>query len=297
MSASYSDKFVTVDGLAHTLTIHNYRITHPTLTIPLSSIVYLLPAAQITKRLGMKAWGLGITGVSWARDWERMTLAHREEQFERCFVVKFHGALFRAGFSVEDREAFVDAVERAEPGLMGRKPGEGEMDDVPNRTTARLDIAELGGVSSHPWCAFQSRAHRDSAPMPIPPFTMADLPPVDRTIASWELWQTRTEHLPSVVASGLASIGGAREFEARRKQWIQHTQSIYAWNARRAGEWEFVHGGIGALLKEYRDIYMHADIQSQERAYWDTCDVAELLLNFHLRNGHEEMVTEVIRNQ
>ncbi|KZO91331.1 hypothetical protein CALVIDRAFT_541950 [Calocera viscosa TUFC12733] len=123
---------------------------------------------------------------------------------------------------------------------------------------------------------------------------MGNTPPVDRSIRSWEKWQLRTEHLPPVISKQLAGARGVIEFDERRAQWIEHTKTIYGWDARRAGDWEFVCGGIQVLLKEYRAAYKYDDLMSQQRAYWATCDIAELLLKYHLRNGHEAAVINVI---
>ncbi|KZO91283.1 hypothetical protein CALVIDRAFT_602324, partial [Calocera viscosa TUFC12733] len=127
---------------------------------------------------------------------------------------------------------------------------------------------------------------------------MGNTPPVDRSIGSWEEWQLRTEHLPPVISKQLAGTRGVIEFDERRAQWIEHTKTIYGWDARCTGDWEFVRGGIQVLLKEYRAAYKYNDLMrlypSQQRAYWAMCDIAELLLKYHLRNGHEAAVTNVI---
>ncbi|KZT60679.1 hypothetical protein CALCODRAFT_492233 [Calocera cornea HHB12733] len=122
----------------------------------------------------------------------------------------------------------------------------------------------------------------------------ATLPPINPTLAAWEQWQELTEHLPRAVKEALARQGGILQFEKRRAEWREYTQSIYPWDARRAGNWDFVYGGIVALLEEYHSMRMHDDVWSQQRAYWATCDIAELLLNFHLISGRYEDVGEVI---
>ncbi|KZT50493.1 hypothetical protein CALCODRAFT_504657 [Calocera cornea HHB12733] len=127
---AYSDKFVSVDPLARTLTVHHYRVTTPSLVIPLAQITYLLPAAEATRRLGMKAWGVGLTGVCWARDWARLDLVHRQREFDKCFVVKCEGNVLRTGFTVEDRQAFLGAMEQLEPGVTGRRPGQKEIEEM-----------------------------------------------------------------------------------------------------------------------------------------------------------------------
>ncbi|KZT54314.1 hypothetical protein CALCODRAFT_510865 [Calocera cornea HHB12733] len=119
-------------------------------------------------------------------------------------------------------------------------------------------------------------------------------PPINATLPAWEQWQELTERLPPVVKEGLLRPRGILEFEERRAAWIKHTSTIYSWDARRAGEWDFVLGGIYALLKEYKAVELHDDMQSQERGYWAICDIAELLQNFHLENGRYLLVNELV---
>ncbi|EJU01089.1 hypothetical protein DACRYDRAFT_108419 [Dacryopinax primogenitus] len=105
---------------------------------------------------------------------------------------------------------------------------------------------------------------------------MHPLPPVSQDIASWEQWQVKTETVPTPVFI-----------------WTRSAR-IYDWNARRTGEWDFVHGGIDVLLEQLHLLLRQDDLLSQARAYWGICNIAELLLNFHLHSGHLTEVTNII---
>jgi len=117
--ADYSDHHVQLCGSDRTLTIHHFLLTHPKLVIPLSNVIYILPAQKAGIQAGMTTWGTSDSGVAWARDLGRLV---SKAACERGFVCKYRGAWkgWRVGFSVEDRKAFLDKLEELVPGITTR---------------------------------------------------------------------------------------------------------------------------------------------------------------------------------
>jgi len=109
----YADAHVSISATSRTLTIKHWLIAHPTLTIKLYDIVYILPAPYVVPHNGVAAWGVGSTGVGWARDVRRMQAKAKE--YEHSYVCKFKsgGREFYAGFTVDEPAGFVEVLEDA----------------------------------------------------------------------------------------------------------------------------------------------------------------------------------------
>ncbi|KZO97747.1 hypothetical protein CALVIDRAFT_59389 [Calocera viscosa TUFC12733] len=94
----YDDKHVRVCATKRTLTIKHWLLT---------------PAPKS----GVSAWGTGITGVGWARDFRRMFPTGKA--FDHSYVVKYRNPFLgiRAGFTVQDPERFLYTIEKLEPAI------------------------------------------------------------------------------------------------------------------------------------------------------------------------------------
>jgi hypothetical protein len=131
----YSDSRygVTIDAANKTLTVKKFPPPHSTRVIPISSILYIRRAKDVVSRLAYRDYFIGITGVNWAYDWGRSRAVfpggwsgHRA--IERSIVYKAEGDTLKSGFSVEDPEAFMTALESVVPGVTNREVIFGERD-------------------------------------------------------------------------------------------------------------------------------------------------------------------------
>lgn len=107
----YSDSHVSISSTSRTLTIKHWLVAHPTLTINLQDIVYILPASSVVPSSGVAAWGLGATGVGWARDARRLGKTTREDEHSYVCKFKHREHVFYAGFTVEKPGSFVQVLE------------------------------------------------------------------------------------------------------------------------------------------------------------------------------------------
>ncbi|EJU05240.1 hypothetical protein DACRYDRAFT_113414 [Dacryopinax primogenitus] len=113
----YADTNVSISAAGRTLIIKHWLIAHPTLTVGLQDIIYILPAKCVVPAHGITAWGVGETGVSWARDVRRTDPGTKE--YERSYVCKFRAPAgegresreWYAGFTVENPDRFVEVLE------------------------------------------------------------------------------------------------------------------------------------------------------------------------------------------
>ncbi|KZO97754.1 hypothetical protein CALVIDRAFT_59540 [Calocera viscosa TUFC12733] len=68
----YDDQNVYLSVNDRTLTLKHWLISHPILVIEVEKIIYLRPAPDVVfDDFGVKVWGIGETGVGWARDGNR----------------------------------------------------------------------------------------------------------------------------------------------------------------------------------------------------------------------------------
>ncbi|KAG9010326.1 hypothetical protein FRB94_010676 [Tulasnella sp. JGI-2019a] len=127
-SIVYDDAHVSLDSSTRILTIKHYILVHPTLYIPIDDILYICPAGRITSRVGIRPWGMGLTGILWARDFKRGgAIIGAMSGFEKSFVVKVKGDRMKSGFSVEDTAKFREAMEEVCSGVMDRSPPADEL--------------------------------------------------------------------------------------------------------------------------------------------------------------------------
>jgi hypothetical protein len=128
-SIIYEDEHVLIDSAAQKLTIKHYILIHPTLHIQISDILYICPATEFTTRIGLRPWGMGLTGILWARDFKRGgAIVGPKSGYEKSFIVKVKGDRMKSGFSVVDVKAFTTAMETVCAGVMSRKPEAQERD-------------------------------------------------------------------------------------------------------------------------------------------------------------------------
>ncbi|EJU05237.1 hypothetical protein DACRYDRAFT_19811 [Dacryopinax primogenitus] len=115
----YDDYHVRVCAAKRTLLIKHWLIIHPSLEIDLDRVIYILPAANAAKS-GVTSWGVGATGVGWARDFHRVF--SRSKSVENSYVCKYRDAWLghRVGFTVEDPAKFLQTLEKLEPGITTR---------------------------------------------------------------------------------------------------------------------------------------------------------------------------------
>ncbi|KZO97752.1 hypothetical protein CALVIDRAFT_562653 [Calocera viscosa TUFC12733] len=120
----YDDKHVFVSAEKRHIVVKHWIIVHPVLVIDIDKIVWIRPASHKVLGFGCHAWGMGLTGIGWARDWHRAF--PRGPAWENSFVVKYHDASLglRAGFTIEDPTKFVETLEKIEPGIMSRSMDE-----------------------------------------------------------------------------------------------------------------------------------------------------------------------------
>ncbi|EJU05238.1 hypothetical protein DACRYDRAFT_19812 [Dacryopinax primogenitus] len=114
----YNDQHIYVCTTRRTLTIHHWLFMHPTLVIDLNSIIRIRPAKDEVTEGGVEPWGVGLTGVCWARDADRALTDN--EAYDRSFVCEFKaedGEEYCAGFTVERPEKFVRVLENLIPGI------------------------------------------------------------------------------------------------------------------------------------------------------------------------------------
>ncbi|KZO97750.1 hypothetical protein CALVIDRAFT_526504 [Calocera viscosa TUFC12733] len=165
MEGDYNDHHVYVCTARRTLTIHHWLFMHPTLVIDLDKVVSIRPARDATQHGCVEAWGIGHTGVCWARDAERVN----GDAYARSFVCEFKtddGAEICAGFTVEHPEKFLELVERLVPGI---RAGRSE--------TWREDVASWLGIEcctdiAPGWslgCVFPEKATLPVTCTPAPP--------------------------------------------------------------------------------------------------------------------------------
>jgi hypothetical protein len=119
----YDDEHVSLDASTRILTVKHYILIHPTLHIPVDDILYICSAGLITSRVGIRPWGMGLTGILWARDFKRGgAVIGARAGFEKSYVVKVKGDKMKSGFSVVDTGRFREAMEQVCKGVMDRSP-------------------------------------------------------------------------------------------------------------------------------------------------------------------------------
>jgi len=121
MEGDYNDKHVYVCTARRTLTVHHWLFFHPTLVIDLDQIVRIRPARNEAAKGGdVEAWGVGVSGVGWARD-ARRTVPD-SEAYNHSYVCEFEaeGEVFEVGFTVQDPVKFEQVLERLVPGIRSR---------------------------------------------------------------------------------------------------------------------------------------------------------------------------------
>ncbi|KZT50492.1 hypothetical protein CALCODRAFT_504655 [Calocera cornea HHB12733] len=116
MDGDYNDKHVYVCTAQRTLTVHHWLFLHPTLVIDLDKVIRLRPARDEIQQGSVSAWGVGHSGVCWARDANRLD---GDGAFERTFICEFkeEGEEIAAGFTVEDPKKFMQVLEQLVPGI------------------------------------------------------------------------------------------------------------------------------------------------------------------------------------
>ncbi|KZT50491.1 hypothetical protein CALCODRAFT_184104 [Calocera cornea HHB12733] len=116
-NADYHDRHVSICSTSCTLTIKHWLIAHPTLVIGLEKVVYIRPARDVVPNAGVEAWGVGRSGVGWARDRDRAAPTGRA--FQHSYICKFTewGDEFSAGFTVDHPEEFIRQIEKLAPGI------------------------------------------------------------------------------------------------------------------------------------------------------------------------------------
>jgi hypothetical protein len=124
-SVIYSDKHVIIDSATKTLTIKHFIILNPTQHISIPKLLYVRPVAEVTKTIEIKCWGIGVTGILWARDFGRAQVMKKlvdgDVHLGDYFVVKVEGDWLRSGFTVEDPKRFLEALESVESGVTARQ--------------------------------------------------------------------------------------------------------------------------------------------------------------------------------
>jgi len=142
----YEDKHVLVSASNRTLIVKHYLITHSTLVVDIDKIVWIHPASNVCKALSVKCWGVGITGIAWARDLHRMFPTGRA--WEHSFVVKSKDAWLgmRTGFTVEDAAKFVETLERILPGISTRPVEEDKKDKAERDHAGYSQLEEDSGT-------------------------------------------------------------------------------------------------------------------------------------------------------
>jgi hypothetical protein len=89
------------------LTIKQYYLVTPTHVVHIPSLLYIRPAREVVRRIGLEQYGLSITSILWAGDWRRGgSITGPLSGYEKSFVIKAKGDWLRRGFSVEDRGQF-----------------------------------------------------------------------------------------------------------------------------------------------------------------------------------------------
>ncbi|EJU05239.1 hypothetical protein DACRYDRAFT_19813 [Dacryopinax primogenitus] len=111
----YTDNHVALCSKSKTLTVKHWLIAHPTLVIDLSKVDYIRPAKDVVASGGVEAWGVGKTGIGWARDLDRLPTTGRN--FWHSYVCQFQewGDVFLAGFTVEDPKRFMKELQGIRP--------------------------------------------------------------------------------------------------------------------------------------------------------------------------------------
>jgi len=140
----YEDKHVLLSAEKRQLILKHWIIVHPVLVIDIDKIVWIHPAPGGVAGLGCHAWGMGLTGIGWARDFHRM-IAHGEG-WQHSFVCKYeHPSLgLRAGFTIEDPAKFVETLEKILPGVTTRPIHEKEREGL-HVAPKHVGYAELEG--------------------------------------------------------------------------------------------------------------------------------------------------------
>jgi len=128
--SDYEDKHVLLSTSKRALTIKHWLISHPTLVVDIDKIIWIQPAPASVSRMSVKFWGVGLTGIGWARDFHRLIAAGRA--WEHSFVVKYENPWcgVRAGFTIENPEKFIQALETMLPGVTTRPVDEDKRDHV-----------------------------------------------------------------------------------------------------------------------------------------------------------------------
>jgi len=124
----YEDEYIFVDAAKHQIGIKwsSYISLHPSKPhmIDLTKVVYLDPAPDVCRPISSRSWGPSPTAITWGRDWYRglstFGVEKGKKQFEKSFVVKLEGDVRRFGFTVDRKDEFLAAVERACPGISNK---------------------------------------------------------------------------------------------------------------------------------------------------------------------------------
>lgn len=114
---------------ARTLTIKHWLITHPTLVLDMDDIVYVRPAKDVVPIAGVEAWGVGGSGVGWARDGERVPPTGKAWAHSWVCGFKEWGDEYEAGFTTENPERFGRQMESLLPGVE-ETPVDSEVEEI-----------------------------------------------------------------------------------------------------------------------------------------------------------------------
>jgi len=117
----YNDEHVYLSANGRSITLKHWLISHPILVINVDDIIYLRPARDVVlDEMGVKAWGIGETGVGWTRDDNRK--GAKGKAYDNSFVCKYTNERLglRAGFTVDDPAKFSAALEKIAPGITAR---------------------------------------------------------------------------------------------------------------------------------------------------------------------------------
>jgi len=70
-------------------------------------------------RWAYKGWGVGLTGINWARDMSRTPLnLNKTPDGHKTVIIKKKGDFLRTGFTCEDPAKLFEAIEGQAPGLV-----------------------------------------------------------------------------------------------------------------------------------------------------------------------------------
>jgi len=139
---TYDDTFVTIDGATSTLTLKHYLLVKPTLKVHIPDLLYIRPASEVVKRIGLRPQGISLSGILWARDWHRGgAIVGPRSGYERSFVIKVKGHRLRNGFSVKDPEKFLQVLKHVCPGVTNAAMGAQEAEEIRTETGRELETA------------------------------------------------------------------------------------------------------------------------------------------------------------